>query len=835
MSAMTGSGDDEGAAGQAAADPGYALGQLARALSTSTSTEPLDVKVRERAAAKAESWTRVLGGMLSGALSVGSRTPVSGLPGWVTLRVLTGGFATGEALAAGPLLPHELARLGQLKLAPDETARAALNASYLTDSGLAELAALLDSGRYRVEVPEEGALLVLAWLRGHGHAAAAQALLTTLVPFLGRLRFYPVPDERALPTGPEGPTALVHVQTVAEVKAGLEALPESASILAQREALQVWAPLLDRLVALFVETVEGPLPAVALGPDGRPQRAPDGSWSLSGGWPCQRYPAGWRERAQALLDEFQALRHKHTRCTRLARLARPAAQAPSDRTDRAKGNLAQLLVYLQRCVADPRSLSGRSVGMIRMILAHIAAARGLPDSPRCQALRAEQARHAARPTKKELSRVVVARLAGAPADSGLPALEPLLEPVTADEAARFRVPPGQALPEALRPRLVRCVDAPIEQLVQSAIIPSGEVLARVLPQLTAQISAAGFSDSALRRLYGVIYGAFRRRRSLLLLNLESQVRITELPWVAPLLPLRSDDKDTRREALLALSQAVQLALTGFPQAILPNKLLQELRALAERAGLSLPLVDEIAADIFMGEFTDKFVRAAKLAGALLKGSLYAAYYGLPYDRVQRLPLDEEKPGKPGKQAKRRPAASGSRELYALCCELAGEAVRGPGSVARNGRILEQEQILTTHNLAVLIDALGLVGTEEKPGPLRPQLGELVRRCFTWVCRAQQRRIVGWRPRLHMIKNSAYAWRQMVFFLSLLPRSDAAELLLWAEAELELQPAELQARFRPALTGLVRAFDGESPDDPPAARRFLGWVDNRWLVPAAPTG
>ena len=820
MSAMTGSGDDEGAAGQAAADPGYALGQLARALSLSTSTEPLEPAVRARAAQRAESWTRVLGGMLSGALSIGSRTPVSGLPGWVTLRVLTGGFATGEALAAGPLLPHELARLAALKLAPDETARGALNASYLTESGLGELRALLDSGCYRVEVPEEGALLVLAWLRAHGHDAAAQALLTALWPLLGRLRFYPVPDERPLPPGP---TSLVHVQTVAQVRAGLEALPENPMILSQREALQVWAPLLDRAVALFVETVEGPLPAVALGPDGRPQRGPDGSWSLTGGWPCQHYPAGWRERAQALLDEVRALRQKHARCTRL---------------DRLKENLPRLRLYLERCVADPRSLDGRDVGMIRLILAHIAAARGLPDSPRCQALRAEQARHAARPTKKELSRVVLARLAGAASDAGLPGagLELLLAPVTTYEAARFQMPAGQALPESLRPRLVRCADAPIAELVQTGVIPSGEVLARVLPQLTSQTSAAGFADPGLRRLYGVIYSAFRRRRSLLLLNLESQMRFTELPWVAALLPLRSDDKDTCGEARLVLSQGVQLALTGFPQAILPNKLLQELRALAERAGLSLPLVDEIAADIFMGEFTDKFVRAAKQAGALLTGSLYEVYYGLPYDRVQRLPLDEPAAGKGGK---RRPtttaAAAGSRELYALCCELAHEAVRGPGSVARNGRILEQEQILTTHNLAVLIEALGLVGSETEPGPLRPQLGALVRRCFTWVCEQQRRRFADWRSRLHMIKNTAYAWRQMIFFLSLLPRDEGAELLLWADSELRLQPAELQARFRPALTGLVRAFDGESPDCPPASRRFLGWAESSWLKPAAPTG
>ena len=86
----------------------------------------------------------------------------------------------------------------------------------------------------------------------------------------------------------------------------------------------------------------------------------------------------------------------------------------------------------------------------------------------------------------------------------------------------------------------------------------------------------------------------------------------------------------------------------------------------------------------------------------------------------------------------------------------------------------------------------------------------------------------------MIKNTAYAWRQLVFFLSLLPRAAGAELLLWAQAQSALLPAELQARLRPVLTGLVRAFDGESPDSPPDSRRFLGWADSRWLAPAAPT-
>jgi hypothetical protein len=49
-----------------------------------------------------------------------------------------------------------------------------------------------------------------------------------------------------------------------------------------------------------------------------------------------------------------------------------------------------------------------------------------------------------------------------------------------------------------------------------------------------------------------------------------------------------------------------LALTAFPHALLPNPLVAEIRTLAKQAELELPLVEEVAADIFMGTFTTKW-------------------------------------------------------------------------------------------------------------------------------------------------------------------------------------------------------------------------------------
>jgi hypothetical protein len=104
-------------------------------------------------------------------------------------------------------------------------------------------------------------------------------------------------------------------------------------------------------------------------------------------------------------------------------------------------------------------------------------------------------------------------------------------------------------------------------------------------------------------------------------------------------------------------------------------------------------------------------------------------------------------------------------------------------------VIEQEQILTTHNLAVLMQTLGLIDV------LGPQLEELARRCFVWICQRQQQKITAWQPRLRMIKNCAYAWRQMVFFLALLPDETVRTFLNWADAHLDDAVAKLRALRR----------------------------------------
>jgi hypothetical protein len=125
--------------------------------------------------------------------------------------------------------------------------------------------------------------------------------------------------------------------------------------------------------------------------------------------------------------------------------------------------------------------------------------------------------------------------------------------------------------------------------------------------------------------------------------------------------------------------------------------------------------------------------------------------------------------------------------------LAGIDKSEPWSVSRNGRIIEQSQILTTQNLAGLFITLDLRNT------LSERLRELSEQCFRWSSR-QQARSSG-ESNFRMMKNTAYAWRQMVFFLSLLDSETVSAFLLWARAHLEQQNTSVKQRLDPALTGL----------------------------------
>ena len=276
------------------ANPGYAAEQLTRALraldSAGGSSDPATHRV--------VNWWKTLQGMLMGALHVGSRTPVGGVPAWATPHVAAGGFATGRLMAGGPLQDAEIAWLAmigqgdsaavavsasaqarldrlafeqvwrgsdwkkaqaalQTAMASDATAeqesgtaRLAINRHLLTEPGVAEMLTLLANGHYRAKVPEEVALLFVTWLAAHGYGREVDEILGEISGWFSRLRFYPQRANRRRSANG------YCVHTVADLSQRLERVTVPTAIRWHREVTAVMAPLHDRLVALWLETLD---------------------------------------------------------------------------------------------------------------------------------------------------------------------------------------------------------------------------------------------------------------------------------------------------------------------------------------------------------------------------------------------------------------------------------------------------------------------------------------------------------------------------------------------------------------------------------------------------
>ncbi|WP_017596217.1 hypothetical protein [Nocardiopsis potens] len=737
--------------------PGYPAGRLAEAFTTALTHE--DPRVRSAAAERAGAWRRVVAGMADGTLAIGSRTPVAGMPAWVTPEVLHGGFATGRPAAGGPLRPQEEELAARLGLPAD---RRALYARHLTEEGLAELTALLDGGDYELELPEQAALLSVAWLVRAGDVAAALRLLSVIEPFAAELCFTPRPAPGRRPLG-----GAVYRRTVEDVRDDLGDREENPRVAAQREALAVWNPFADRVLEHWLRTADG-------------------------GEADVRRPEGWAERGAGLLAEYDRLAAEHTRC---AKHRRP------------KENLAILLAALREAVEDGR-VGARRRGLLRHAVRSMVRKRGLPGSERHGALRAEQAAHAAAPAHRVLGRLLSARLAPLPQTTGTPLAAELLGPTTAEEADAFGVPAGRPIPPKLRAITLRALAAPLDGLAEAGLVPSAEVLAGLVPALSAEAEAASAADPALGRLAAENYRAFRNRRSLLLLGLERQVRVDELPWTQELLPHRTGREARGAAARSVLLEAGGAALALFPGTIAPNPLVAEFSALSRAAGLDLPFTEELAADIFMGEFSPKFLRAAEIAALLLDGGLYAKYYGIDYQGL----FDHG--GDTGRD-------SVGVSPFALLCRRRAGASRAGAAAA--GMVIEQQQILTTHNLAVLVYA-GV-------GPGSDGWAGLARRAFAAAAGTVERlpRLSG--PLGH-VKNAAYAWRQAVFFLDRCSPGERREALSWMYAHAGGLPRHAWKRLSPVLEGLDAVLDGGDPDRDggPGARRFLGWSDRgHWML------
>ncbi|ARU04073.1 hypothetical protein CCO03_04750 [Comamonas serinivorans] len=716
-----------------------------------------------RALAKVNAWRQALAGMASGELQVGSRTPLRNVAAWLTPNVLHGGFASGQLMAGGRAQAHETHWLAQLAAGqplgstptdcarmatlaaqpvdrstlPQKLDRTPLNDWFLTEAGLQQLMQWLDDGRWRIAVPEEGALLVVAWLLRQGHDTSAARLLDTLSPYWHRVRFYPQPAATPMPA-----LDRVSLRSAQDVMAQLNQLQTPPAVLAQHQAIHVWRPLLDELVLLWLQAVpgalHGPDAAAAHGESGRGAdgavtdalpRLRAGTREAEGGLPLAEPDADWRQQAAAWRLRAREAEAQHTR----------------SRAHRKPGShVAQLWAMLDQ-VLQGQALSEAQRRRLRFVLACQVSAHGVPGDARHHTWRAAQRAQTDTVWRAHWAYALAARVqAQGPyaLGDGLPDLDTALQAATAQEAQQHaHLPEGTVVWPSLRRKLRRAHLATVPQLVQAGIVPSSEVLASVLPGTTGAQLARTMPDAASARLLGALWRAFRGRRSVLLLNHESQVRFHELPWVLRLqqhacVPATAAGTEgdsahrwdmaglARSQALAQLDAAARLALTQFPQSAFPNPLLWELRALAEQGGWQPPWVEDIAADIFMGSFGPKFGQAVHDALPWLQGSLYAQHFQLDLEalRLAMAPAvachaafqryAETPAGSPGNPAAKREQQALLQRYHAAPDLLVAHLRARTGwsadarGVGANGAVIEQMGLVSTANFAPLAQRFG---------------------------------------------------------------------------------------------------------------------------------
>jgi len=762
--------DERESSANAGIGAGYAAFQLSRALAAT------GLDNNGQTSKRIERWRNVIEHILQGSASYGSRTPFADVPEWVTLEVVTGGFATGQFLAGGALTEYERQLAASIPGIRPGFERLDLNTWHLTEEGIEVLQTKLASGDYRIEVPEEAALLTVAWLLVQQRTDSAWDLVEAIAPFFEQLRFFPMASD-GLPLS----SGQVQAFTVGDVRAMLSNRPAQVRVAVQKHVVETRLPLYDSAVSLFLLTYQD-------------------------NWPCRRYPEGWFEHANILKRQFDA-----------------SCPSASGEAESSRDRAGELFALLGSCASDAASLTGRQVGRIRRIVDDFVRKHGHPESESHQKHRESQLSHVSTPGHHLFAKAVAARLSRYPGSDGVSDFSSLLQPVTCEEATAYSLLTGIGIPPAIRRSVERCRKGTIAELIEKGLITSGDTMARLLPAITAEICSAGFRDTSLRILSVATYRAFRQRRSLLLLDLQSQVRMNELPWVAAVEVERKTDEVIADAARQVLIESAALTLCAFPQAVLPNKLIQEFAALAAMAKLDLPFVEEVASDIFMGAFSNKYTRAARQAASLIGGSLYANYYDIDADQLVSLP------DQPKSRRKRfsRPDASTRDALARLCSQRADEGL-GTWRPATNGKIIEQQQILTTQNLSLLFGELGLKAL------LQHRLASMAEECFRWICIRQQVKLRFYHSSLVMIKNTAYAWRQMVFYLAMLDEAEMQFAIERIEAHFANQPSAFRERFLPAIRGLRVAASGapltEARQASGGAQVFIGWTTERhWLL------
>ena len=167
--------------------------------------------------------------------------------------------------------------------------RKALFLALLSDEGLPLLREFLTSRKYKIELPEDAALLVATWLYENNRIEDAASIVAEISQYASELRFMPK-SATELPRTSE----LVHRYSANDIRKRLKTYSRNTRIETQREALQIWIPFMDRLVFHWLELLD----VATSNLDELPST-----------------PESWKNTASELVIEYENLKKNYTQPT----------------------------------------------------------------------------------------------------------------------------------------------------------------------------------------------------------------------------------------------------------------------------------------------------------------------------------------------------------------------------------------------------------------------------------------------------------------------------------------------------------------------------------------
>ena len=231
-------------------------------------------------------------------------------------------------------------------------------------------------------------------------------------------------------------------------------------------------------------------------------------------------------------------------------------------------------------------------------------------------------------------------------------------------------------------KLNKCVLYSLEELKELGYVPSSETFVELAQPMEAFLQTIDFDFkediTVEEHLKYLLYKSFKNMRSLLLLNLENQLKINEIPQYNVLCKVYK--RDSKSSNSLILSKLLLSYYTEwFPGDIMPNRVVKMFYNLLKSEDKNLGLCEEIACDIFQRRFGEKYDTSLNIAKNNMINTLYSEYFEL--DDIYKNPLNLT-----GLSLTLKEKYYGNNNAY---------------WTNSNGQQIHASMVLTTHNLTQL--------------------------------------------------------------------------------------------------------------------------------------